>query len=83
MAPVQGVPGEIAELHETGGRVVLWLAGLHALIALWHQFVLKDRTLERMNPIADIILRADRSVATLGPRSQSVDRSERHACQNQ
>jgi len=51
-ASVQGAPGEIADLHETGGTLVLWLAGLHALIALWHQFVLKDRTLERMNPLA-------------------------------
>ncbi|OHV66021.1 cytochrome B [Mesorhizobium sp. LCM 4577] len=51
-AAVQGAPGEIADLHETAGTLILWLAGLHALIALWHQFVLKDRTLERMNPMA-------------------------------
>jgi hypothetical protein len=25
---------------------------MHALIALWHQFVLRDRTLERMSPIS-------------------------------
>ncbi|RTL99476.1 MAG: cytochrome b [Hyphomicrobiales bacterium] len=51
-ASVQGAPGEIADLHETGGTLILWLAGLHALIAFWHQFILKDRTLERMNPLA-------------------------------
>ncbi|BCM20819.1 cytochrome b [Mesorhizobium sp. J8] len=59
-APVQGASGEIADLHETGGTLILWLAGLHALIALWHQFVMKDRTLERMNPLAPSDLRGDR-----------------------
>ncbi|CDX53127.1 Cytochrome B561 [Mesorhizobium plurifarium] len=58
-ASVQGAPGEIADLHETGGTLILWLAGLHALIALWHQFVLKDRTLERMNPLASSDLTQD------------------------
>jgi len=50
-APVQGPPGALAELHETGGTVILWLAGLHALMALWHQLVLRDGTLRRMSPI--------------------------------
>ena len=50
-APVQGAPGLIAELHETGGTVILILAGLHALMALFHQFVLGDGTLRRMNPL--------------------------------
>jgi len=49
--PVEGWPGLIAELHENGGNLLLILSGLHALIALWHQFVMKDRTLERMNPL--------------------------------
>jgi cytochrome b561 len=49
-SPVQGAPGWIAELHETGGTVLLWLAGAHALLALWHQFVLRDGTLTRMSP---------------------------------
>jgi len=49
--PVQGYPGLIAELHETGGTVILFLAGLHVLIALWHQFVRKDGTLARMSPL--------------------------------
>ncbi|TPN83231.1 cytochrome b [Mesorhizobium sp. CU2] len=57
--PTQGPPGMIAELHQTGGTVVLWLAGLHALIAFWHQFVIKDRTLERMNPLAPPVLTED------------------------
>jgi cytochrome b561 len=49
-SPVQGAPGWIAELHETGGTVLLWLAGVHALLAFWHQFVLRDGTLTRMSP---------------------------------
>lgn len=48
-APVQGAPGPIAELHETGGTLILVLAGLHALIAVWHQLVLRDGTLKRMS----------------------------------
>lgn len=48
---VDGAPGLIAELHETGGTVILILSGVHAVIALWHQFVLRDGTLQRMNPV--------------------------------
>jgi len=59
-ASVQGAPGVIADLHETGGTLILWLAALHALMALWHQFVLKDRTLERMNPLAPSDVAQDR-----------------------
>ena len=47
---VAGPPGPIAELHELGGNAIVILAGLHALIALWHQFILKDGTLARMLP---------------------------------
>ena len=50
-APVEGYPGLIAELHQNGGNLLLILAGLHGLIALWHQFWLKDGTLSRMNPL--------------------------------
>ncbi len=46
---VQGRPGLIADLHENAGDVILYLAGLHALMAIWHQFVLRDGTLERMS----------------------------------
>ena len=48
---VQGSPGLIAEIHETGGTIILVLAGLHTLIALWHQFVLRDGPMRRMNPV--------------------------------
>ena len=49
-SPVTGSPGPVAELHQVAGNLILILAGLHALIALWHQFVLKDGTLSRMLP---------------------------------
>ncbi len=48
-APVQGRPGLIADLHENGGTLILILAGLHALLAMWHQFILHDGTLRRMS----------------------------------
>lgn len=48
-APVQGRPGAIAEFHESAGSILLLLAGLHALAAIWHQFVLRDGTLRRMS----------------------------------
>lgn len=48
---VQGAPGLIAELHETGGNLILVLAGLHAAAALWHHYVLRDGTLTRMSPV--------------------------------
>lgn len=48
-ATVQGRTGLIAELHENGGTFILILAGLHALMAIWHQFVLHDGTLRRMS----------------------------------
>ncbi|EIM28983.1 cytochrome b [Microvirga lotononidis] len=50
-APVQGPAGPIAEIHQTGGTIVLFLAGLHSIIAFWHHFVLRDGTMQRMNPI--------------------------------
>ena len=49
-APVQGAPGLIAEIHENAGTVILYLAGLHVLMAGWHHFVFRDRTLRRMSP---------------------------------
>lgn len=48
-AAVQGRPGLIADLHENAGTFILILAGLHALMAIWHQFVLRDGTLQRMS----------------------------------
>lgn len=47
-AHVQGRPGLIAQFHENAGTLILVLAGLHALMAILHQFVLRDGTLARM-----------------------------------
>lgn len=46
---VQGAPGLIADLHEKAGTIILYLAGLHAVMAIWHQVVLRDGTLQRMS----------------------------------
>ncbi|MGO4527088.1 cytochrome b [Microvirga sp. 2MCAF35] len=51
VASAQGAPGPVAEIHETGGTIILVLAGLHSVIALWHQFVLRDGMMQRMNPV--------------------------------
>lgn len=48
-AKVPGRAGVAAEFHEVAGSLILLLAGLHALMALWHQFVLRDGTLRRMS----------------------------------
>jgi cytochrome b561 len=37
-------------VHAWGAHALLILAGLHALVALVHQYVLRDRLLERMLP---------------------------------
>lgn len=42
--------GLMGQLHQVGGNLILILAGLHAAIALWHQFVWRDGTLQRMVP---------------------------------
>lgn len=40
-----------ASVHKWLGEAILWLAGLHALAALYHHFVLKDRVLRSMLPV--------------------------------
>jgi cytochrome b561 len=40
----------LAEVHGWLGDAILWIAGFHALAALYHQFVLKDRVLASMLP---------------------------------
>lgn len=49
--PTLGGGGLIGDLHSTGGNVLLILAGLHGLMALYHHFVLRDDTLRRMSPV--------------------------------
>ena len=40
----------IATIHTWLGDVILWVAGLHAMAALFHQFILKDGVLASMLP---------------------------------
>ena len=47
---VSGGAGWIGKVHQVGGNLILILAGLHAVMALWHQFVMRDETLRRMSP---------------------------------
>lgn len=41
---------KLAELHGWLGDAILWLAGLHALAALYHHFILRDGVLVSMLP---------------------------------
>ncbi len=38
----------LGDIHGLAGNALLWLAGAHAAMALFHQYVLKDGTLVRM-----------------------------------
>ncbi len=40
----------IAEIHTWLGDAILWVAGLHAIAALYHHFLLKDNVLVSMLP---------------------------------
>ena len=50
MAENKGLADLIEEIHKTGGVIGYWLIGLHAFVALFHHYVLKDNTLLRMLP---------------------------------
>jgi cytochrome b561 len=41
----------ITRLHTTLGSFIVWVAGFHALAALFHHFVLRDRVLLAMLPV--------------------------------
>ena len=40
----------LKEIHETIGTIGYWLIGLHAAVALFHHYVMRDNTLVRMLP---------------------------------
>jgi cytochrome b561 len=42
--------GTLGGLHNTVAWAIILLAGLHAMAALWHHFVMGDSTLRRMLP---------------------------------
>jgi cytochrome b561 len=48
----RGVADFFAEMHHFGAYALLLLIGVHALAALFHRFVLKDKVLQRMLPAA-------------------------------
>lgn len=41
---------QILEVHEFLGTTIMWVAGLHALAALFHHYVLRDGVLRAMLP---------------------------------
>ena len=54
ISPMLGLSHDIgatvAEVHTWLGDIILWLAGFHALAALYHHIVLKDEVLVTMLP---------------------------------
>lgn len=54
LPPLTGKDGAFAEslkeLHELGGTIGYWLIGLHAVAALFHQYILRDALFKRMLP---------------------------------
>ncbi|MEH6789425.1 cytochrome b [Parasphingorhabdus sp.] len=50
IGPDKTLSEQIEELHETVGTVGYYLIGLHALASLFHHYVVKDNTLQRMLP---------------------------------
>jgi cytochrome b561 len=40
----------LAGIHQVGGNLLLGLAALHALAAVWHHYVRKHKLIDRMNP---------------------------------
>jgi cytochrome b561 len=50
IAPNPGLKEAAEEAHEVIGNLIMILAGLHAVVAIVHQYVLKDGVLARMLP---------------------------------
>lgn len=57
-APDRSLAHAIAEVHETLGNVLMYLAGFHAAAALFHHVFQRDDTLRRMLPARRTALRA-------------------------
>jgi cytochrome b561 len=49
-AESRGLGTALSELHPWLGDAIVWLAGAHALAALYHHFVLRDSVLRSMLP---------------------------------
>jgi cytochrome b561 len=50
IAPSHATGELVAEIHTWLGDAIIWVAGLHALAALYHHYVLKDKVLASMLP---------------------------------
>ncbi|HVM85598.1 MAG TPA: cytochrome b [Candidatus Binatia bacterium] len=50
IAPAHDLGVAVSEIHTWLGDAILWVAGLHAVAAIGHHFVLRDRTLMQMLP---------------------------------
>lgn len=48
IAGPNGAADTVEDIHKFLGNALYYLIGLHALAALWHQYVLKDGTLSKM-----------------------------------
>ncbi len=48
VSPDKALAKTLDNLHVIGGNVFLWLAIVHAAVALWHHWGRKDNTLRRM-----------------------------------
>jgi cytochrome b561 len=51
LSPAHAVGLSVAALHTTLGNIILWVAGLHAVAALFHHFFLRDGVLLSMVPV--------------------------------
>jgi cytochrome b561 len=52
LSPLYDFGASLAEFHTWLGDALIWLAGFHALAALYHHFVLRDRVLVTMLPVS-------------------------------
>ena len=50
LSPAHGLGLSLADLHTTLGNIILWVAGLHAVAALFHHFFLRDSVVASMVP---------------------------------
>ena len=50
LAQAHDLGATVADIHTYLGNAIIWLAGLHAVAALFHHFVLRDRVLLFMLP---------------------------------
>ena len=52
IGPDKATAKSLENVHELIGNLGFFLIGLHAAAALWHHYVMRDDTLERMLPLA-------------------------------